>query len=116
MIVLTLSFAVVQEMCTRLGAATGRGLLDLIREQFGVEWTLFAIAIIIIANGGVTISEFIGIGAASELLGISKFISVPLAAVSTLVFSDIWFIREGRKDISSDDSGLFCIPGCGDTG
>ena len=81
MVVLTLSFAVVQEMCTRLGAATGRGLLDLIRERFGVGWTLFAILIIVIANGGVTISEFIGIGAASELLGVSKFISVPIAAV-----------------------------------
>src|SRR3982751_3834094 len=86
MIVLTLSFAVVQEMCTRLGAATGRGLLDLIRERFGVGWTLFAIAIIVIANGGVTISEFIGIGAASELLGVSKFISVPLAAVA------LWYL------------------------
>jgi Mn2+/Fe2+ NRAMP family transporter len=86
MIVLTLSFAVVQEMCTRLGAATGRGLLDLIRERFGVGWTLFAIGIIVIANGGVTISEFIGIGAASELLGVSKFISVPLAAVA------LWYL------------------------
>src|SRR5687767_416311 len=51
MVVLTLSFAVVQEMCSRLGAATGRGLLDLIREGFGARWTLFAIAIIVIANG-----------------------------------------------------------------
>src|SRR5687768_18310016 len=45
MIVLTLSFAVVQEMCARLGVATGRGLLDLIRERFGVEWTLCAIVL-----------------------------------------------------------------------
>ncbi|HVF30918.1 MAG TPA: Nramp family divalent metal transporter [Pyrinomonadaceae bacterium] len=86
MVVLTLSFAVVQEMCTRLGAATGRGLLDLIRERFGVEWTLFAIAIIVIANGGVTISEFVGIGAASELLGVSRYISVPIAAVA------LWYL------------------------
>jgi len=86
MIVLTLSFAIVQEMCSRLGAATGRGLLDLIRERFGVGWTLFAIAIIIIANGGVTISEFVGIGAASELIGVSKFISVPIAAVA------LWYL------------------------
>ena len=81
MVVLTLSFAIVQEMCTRLGAATGRGLLDLIRERFGIAWTLFAIGIIVVANGGVTISEFIGIGAASELLGVSRYISVPVAAV-----------------------------------
>jgi Mn2+/Fe2+ NRAMP family transporter len=82
MIVLTVSFAVVQEMCSRLGAATGRGLLDLIRERFGIGWTLFAIVIIVIANGGVTISEFVGIGAASELIGISPYISVPIAAVA----------------------------------
>ncbi|MCA1588797.1 MAG: Nramp family divalent metal transporter [Acidobacteria bacterium] len=81
MIVLTLCFAIVQEMCSRLGAATGRGLLDLIRERFGIAWTLFAIAIIIVANGGVTISEFVGIGAAAELLGVSKYIAVPIAAV-----------------------------------
>jgi Mn2+/Fe2+ NRAMP family transporter len=80
MVLLTVSFAVVQEMCSRLGAATGRGLLDLIREKFGIEWTLFAIGIIVIANGGVTISEFVGIGAATELFGISRYISVPLAA------------------------------------
>src|SRR5688572_30895777 len=86
MVVLTLSFAVVQETCTRLGAATGRGLLDLIRERFGAGWTLFAIVIIVIANGGVTISEFVGIGAASELLGVSRYISVPIAAVA------LWYL------------------------
>lgn len=86
MVVLTLSFAVIQEMCTRLGAATGRGLLDLIRERFGIGWTLFAIAIIVIANGGVTISEFVGIAAASELLGVSPYISVPIAAVG------LWYL------------------------
>jgi Mn2+/Fe2+ NRAMP family transporter len=80
MVVLTLSFAIVQEMSTRLGAATGRGLLDLIRERFGIGWTLFAVAVIIVANGGVTISEFVGIAAASNLLGISPYISVPIAA------------------------------------
>src|SRR5687768_8523414 len=86
MILLTLCFAVVQEMCTRLGAATGRGLLDLIRERFGIAWTLIAIVIIVVANGGVTISEFVGIGAASELLGVSRYISVPIAAVG------IWYL------------------------
>ncbi|MEP7214203.1 MAG: Nramp family divalent metal transporter [Acidobacteriota bacterium] len=86
MVVLTLSFAIVQEMCTRLGAATGRGLLDLIREQFGIGWTLFSVGIIVIANGGVTISEFVGIGAASELLGVSRYIAVPICAVA------LWYL------------------------
>jgi Mn2+/Fe2+ NRAMP family transporter len=73
-------------MCSRLGAATGRGLLDLIREKFGVEWTLFAIGIIVIANGGVTVSEFVGIGAATELFGVSRYISVPIAAAA------LWYL------------------------
>lgn len=81
MIVLTVSFAVVQEMCARLGAATGRGLLALVRERFGIGWTLFTVGVVVIANGGVTLSEFIGIAAASELLGVSRYISVPVAAV-----------------------------------
>ena len=59
-------------MCARLGAATGRGLLDLIRERFGIGWALFAITVVIIANGGITITEFVGIGAAAELFGISR--------------------------------------------
>lgn len=80
MILLTLSFAVVQEMCARLGAATGRGLLDLIRERFGIGLTLFVVGIVVVANGGVTLSEFVGIGAAAELLGISRYVAVPVAA------------------------------------
>ena len=80
MIILTISFAVIQEMCARLGAATGRGLMALVRERFGVGWTLFTVGVVVIANGGVTLSEFIGIAAASELLGVSRYISVPVAA------------------------------------
>ncbi len=86
MVILTVSFGVVQEMCARLGAATGRGLLDLIRERFGIAWALFAVVVILIANGGVTVSEFVGIGAAMELLGVSKYVSVPLGAVF------IWYL------------------------
>lgn len=86
MILLTLSFAVVQEMCARLGAATGRGLLDLIRERFGIAWALFAVVVILIANGGVTVSEFVGIGAAMELMGVSKYIAIPIGAVV------IWYL------------------------
>jgi Mn2+/Fe2+ NRAMP family transporter len=86
MLILTVSFAVVQEMCARLGAATGRGLLDLIRERFGIGWSLFAVVVILIANGGVTVSEFVGIGAAMELLGVSKYVSVPVGAAL------IWYL------------------------
>jgi Mn2+/Fe2+ NRAMP family transporter len=81
LVLITLSLAVVQEMCARLGAATGRGLLDLIREQYGIGWALLAVSVILVANGGVTITEFVGIGAAMELFGVSRFIAVPLGAV-----------------------------------
>lgn len=80
MILITVSLAVVQEMCARLGAATGRGLLDLIRERFGVGWAVFAVSVILIANSGLVVSEFVGIGAAMELLGFSKYLTVPLGA------------------------------------
>ena len=80
MVIITVSLAVVQEMCARLGAATGRGLLDLIRERFGIGWALFAVAVILIANGGLVVSEFVGISAAAELFGVSKYIAVPVAA------------------------------------
>ncbi|HEU4478796.1 MAG TPA: divalent metal cation transporter, partial [Pyrinomonadaceae bacterium] len=86
MVILTVSFGVVQEMCARLGAATGRGLLDLIRERFGIAWALFAVVVILIANGGVTVSEFVGIGAAMELLGVSKYVAVPLGGLL------IWYL------------------------
>lgn len=80
MLLITVSLAVVQETCARLGAATGRGLLDLIRERFGLGWAIFAITTILIANGGLVISEFVGIGAALEMFRISRYYSVPLAA------------------------------------
>jgi len=80
LIPLTISLGIVQEMCARMGAVTGKGLSDLIRERFGVRWTAFVMLTLLIANGGVTVSEFAGIAAALELLGVTRYISVPLAA------------------------------------
>ncbi|MGE5601502.1 MAG: Nramp family divalent metal transporter [Nitrososphaerales archaeon] len=80
-VLITVSLAVVQEMSARLGAATGRGLLELIRERFGVGWALLAVAVVFIANFGLVIGEFAGIGAATELFGVSKYLAVPVAAV-----------------------------------
>lgn len=81
MIPITVALIVVQEMCARMGAATNEGLSDLIRERFGVRGSAFAMLTLFIANALITISEFAGIAAASELLGISKFITVPIAVV-----------------------------------
>src|SRR5437588_8437639 len=64
LIPLTISLGIVQEMCARMGAVTGKGLSDLIREKFGVRWTAFMMLALLVANGGVTVSEFVGIAAA----------------------------------------------------
>ncbi len=74
------SLIIVQEMCVRMGIVTGQGLADLIREQFGVRWTAFIMLALLVANTGVIISEFVGIAQASELLGVSRFFAIPLAA------------------------------------
>ena len=81
LIPVTISLGLVQEMCARMGAVTGKGLSDLVRERFGVRWTALVMLSLLIANGGVTISEFVGIAAASELFHISRSISVPLVAL-----------------------------------
>jgi Mn2+/Fe2+ NRAMP family transporter len=74
------SLIIVQEMCVRMGLVTGQGLADLIREQFGVRWTALIMLALLFANTGVIISEFVGIAQASELLGISRYFSIPIAA------------------------------------
>ncbi|HEX7773791.1 MAG TPA: Nramp family divalent metal transporter [Pyrinomonadaceae bacterium] len=81
LIPITISLGIVQEMCARMGAVTGKGLADLIRERFGVRWTALIMLALLVANAGVTVSEFVGIAAASEIFGVSRFISVPLAAI-----------------------------------
>jgi NRAMP (natural resistance-associated macrophage protein)-like metal ion transporter len=81
LIPITISLGIVQEMCARMGAVTGKGLADLIRERFGVRWTALIMLALLIANAGVTVSEFVGIAAATELFGVYRFVSVPFAAI-----------------------------------
>jgi NRAMP (natural resistance-associated macrophage protein)-like metal ion transporter len=78
---ITLALIVVQEMSARMGAVTGKGLADLIRENFGVKLTFYLMITLLVANYGNTVSEFAGVAASLQLFGVSKFISVPLAAV-----------------------------------
>src|SRR5215831_13733133 len=78
---ITVSLVVIQLMIARMGVVTGKGFAELIREEFGVRWTAFAMLVLIIANGTVTIAEFAGIAAAGELFGINRLISVPVMAV-----------------------------------
>lgn len=81
---ITVGEVVVQEMAARMGATTGKGLTDLIRERFGLRLTLFVMLGLVLANLGTTAAQFAGIAASSELFGVSRFIAVPLAA--TLVY------------------------------
>jgi NRAMP (natural resistance-associated macrophage protein)-like metal ion transporter len=90
MLLITISLGVVQEMCARMGAATGKGLSDLIREQFGIRSTVAIMFCLLIANTGTTISEFIGIAASMQLLGIPSYISVPVVAAGLW-----WLIVKG---------------------
>lgn len=93
MALITLSLVVVQEMCARMGAVTGKGLSALIREQFGIRWTAFAMLTVLIANGGTVISEFAGIAAAMDLLHVSKYLSVP-----ALALIGWWVVVRGSYD------------------
>ncbi len=77
---ITIALIVVQEMCARMGVVTGKGLSDLIRENFGVRITVLLIIVLVLANLGNTMSEFAGVAASMEIFGISKYISVPIAA------------------------------------
>src|ERR1700723_701576 len=81
MIPITLALIVVQEMSARMGAVTGKGLSDLIREEYGFRITFFMMLGLIITNFGNVVAEFAGIASSLELFHISRFVSVPVAAV-----------------------------------
>ena len=89
---MVVSLIIVQEMCVRMGVVTGQGLADLIREQFGVRWTALIMLTLLVANTGVIISEFVGIAQASELLGVPRYFSIPLAA--SLIW---WLVVKGSQ-------------------
>ena len=78
---ITAALILVQEMCARMGVATGKGLADLIRERFGVKATFYVMLALVLANLGNTVAEFIGVAESLEIFGISRFVSVPLVAL-----------------------------------
>lgn len=81
MVIVTIFVGVVQEMSARLGAVTGKGFSDLVRENFTLRATALILLTLFVANFGIIVSEFVGIAAAAELFGISRYMAVPLAAV-----------------------------------
>src|SRR5258708_22723810 len=80
MIPITIALIVVQEMASRMGAVTGKGLSDLIREEFGFRLTFFVMLALVVTNFGNVVAEFAGIASSMELFGVSRFIVVAVAA------------------------------------
>src|SRR6266567_7058231 len=83
---ITLLLIITQEMCSRMGAVTGKGLSDLIREEFGLRITFLMMAVLVIVNLTNVMSEFAGVASSLELFHISRYISVPLVAIA------VWFL------------------------
>src|SRR5438034_5376801 len=81
MIPITIALIVVQEMASRMGAVTGKGLSDLIREEFGFRVTFFLMLALVVTNFGNVVAEFAGVASSLELFGFSRYIVVPLAAI-----------------------------------
>jgi NRAMP (natural resistance-associated macrophage protein)-like metal ion transporter len=82
MIPILIALVVVQEMCVRMAIVTGKGLADLMRENFGIKTTFYLLLALLVTNIFNTMSEFAGVAAAAELLGASRYIVVPIAAVA----------------------------------
>ncbi len=91
LIPITLALIIIQEMNARMGVVSGKGLSDLIRERFGAKVTFYLMVTMFIANLGNTVSEFAGVAASLEIFGISRYVSVPLAAIFVW-----WLIVKGN--------------------
>ncbi|MDX2150570.1 MAG: Nramp family divalent metal transporter [Bryobacteraceae bacterium] len=83
---ITLLLIVTQEMCSRMGAVTGKGLSDLIREEFGLRTTFFMMAALLLANLTNVMANFAGIAGSLGLFGISRYLSVPIGGIA------VWFL------------------------
>ena len=86
MLPITIALIVVQEMCARMGVVTGKGLSDLIREEFGLRLTFVLMVMLVVVNYTNVVTEFIGIAGSMHLFHVTKFISVPLCAAL------VWFM------------------------
>jgi Mn2+/Fe2+ NRAMP family transporter len=85
-VLITISLAIVQMLAARMGVVSGKGLAELVREEYGIRWSVFATSAVLIANLGICISDFVGTGAALGLAGVPAQITVPIAAIG------IWLI------------------------
>src|SRR5438477_4247122 len=85
-VLITISLAIVQMLAARMGVVTGKGLAELIREAYGIRWSVLATSAVLVASRGICISESVGVGAALARAGIPAQASVPVAALG------IWLI------------------------
>jgi len=97
MIPITISLIVVQEMCARMGVVTGKGLSDLIREEFGLRLTFLVMLALVAVNYTNVVTEFIGIAGSMHLFHVSKFISVPFCAGLVLVHGWCAAVTRARR-------------------
>src|SRR5215831_17193744 len=79
---ITLLLIVTQEMCSRMGAVTGKGLSDLIREEFGLRTTFVLMAVLVLANLTNMIADFAGIAGSMEVFHIPRYVTIPLGAIA----------------------------------
>src|SRR5512147_582748 len=79
---ITVLLIITQEMCSRMGAVTGKGLADLIREEFGLRVTFLMMAALVVTNMTNVMANFAGIASSLELFHLSRYISVPLGAAA----------------------------------
>jgi NRAMP (natural resistance-associated macrophage protein)-like metal ion transporter len=82
MIPILIALVVIQEMCVRMAIVTGKGLADLIRENFGIKLTFYMLVALLVTNMFNTMSEFAGVAAGAEILGLSRYIMVPIGALA----------------------------------
>ena len=86
MLPITIALIVVQEMCARMGVVTGKGLSDMIREEFGLRLTFVLMVVLVVVNYTNVVTEFIGIAGSLHLFHVSKYFSVPVCAAL------VWFM------------------------
>src|SRR5207245_7433861 len=107
MVPATVVLIVVQEMASRMGVVTGKGLAALIRERFGVQVTFWLMVALLVTDLGNTTAEFAGWAASMELFGVSKYVSVPLGALFIWLLVVKGNLSRVRTDLPRD---LCCVP------
>jgi Mn2+/Fe2+ NRAMP family transporter len=112
MIPITIALIVVQEMCARMGVVTGKGLSDLIREEFGLRLTFVLMVLLVVVNYTNVVTEFIGIAGSMHLFHVSKFISVPFLRGAGLVHGGARQLQEHGKNLHRRLAGLYLLHLC----